>query len=58
MALIIKNGRVLDPASGMDAVKDILVSGGRIVKIETDIPHESGSEIIDAGGCIVLPGLI
>jgi len=58
MALIIKNGRVLDPASGMDAVPDLLVSGGRILIIEADIPHEPGSEIIDAGGCIVLPGLI
>ncbi len=58
MAILIKKGRVLDPSSGMDAVKDVLITGESISQIEESIPGRPEYEIINAEGCIVLPGLI
>ena len=57
MKMLIKNGRVIDPASNTDEVKDILVCDGMIEKVEKDISEEAES-IIDAKGCLVMPGLI
>jgi len=55
--LLIKNGRVIDPASNRDEVLDILVENGRISKVAKDIKNET-KEILDATGKIVLPGLV
>ncbi|HTS74806.1 MAG TPA: dihydroorotase [Bryobacteraceae bacterium] len=55
MTLVIKNGRVIDPASGRDAVADISIEGGVIRAIDTGL---SGAEMIDATGLIVAPGFI
>lgn len=57
MKMIIKGGRVLDPASNTDAVKDILIEDGIIKKVEENIIEEADS-VIDAGGFYVMPGLI
>jgi dihydroorotase len=56
-SIILKNGRVIDPASGLDQVCDILVSGDRIAAIGPDLAAD-GAEIIDCRGQLVLPGLI
>jgi dihydroorotase len=59
--LLISNGRVLNPASGSDASRDILLDGDRIVAVA---PHgqlatqAQGAEIFDARGLIVAPGFI
>ncbi len=63
MALLIKNGRVLDPASGLDEIIDILVDGGRIRAIARGLKPAAGSgaedvSVLDAAGLVVLPGLI
>lgn len=57
MKLLIKNGRIIDPSNGFDNVSDVLVSEGRILKIDKNI-QDSDTEIIDASGKIVSPGLI
>ena len=57
MKLLIKNGRIIDPASGTDAVMDILVEGSALVEIAVDI-SEPGAEVIDADGLVVAPGFI
>lgn len=57
MGTLIKNGRVLDPASGKDGIYDILTDHGIIVSIGNEIPME-GHDIVDAAGCFVMPGLI
>lgn len=57
MKTLIKNGRVLDPASNTDAVSDILVEDGVIVKVEENI-NEEAENYIDARDCYVMPGLI
>ncbi|GHS99125.1 metallo-dependent hydrolase [Synergistales bacterium] len=53
----IKNGRVIDPARGINRIEDIYVSNGKIVTV----PEEERLEVdetIDASGCMVLPGII
>ena len=57
MGMLIKGGRVLDPASGRDGVYDVLVRDGIIAAVDSRIP-ESGNDIIDAAGCFVMPGLV
>jgi dihydroorotase len=56
--LIIKGGRVIDPASGLDAVRDVAVNGDRIAAVEPSIAPESATHVIDATGHLVTPGLI
>ena len=58
--LLIKNGRVLDPASKTDAPRDILLDGERIAEIAPTgkISLADGAELFDASGLIVAPGFI
>jgi len=58
--LLIKNGRVLDPASKTDAVRDILLDGETIAEIAGPgkISRANGAELFDAAGLIVAPGFI
>ena len=58
MKILIKNGRVIDPASKFDAVCDVAIAGGRIVSIGQTAPDFAANKTIDATGCIVAPGLI
>src|SRR3989441_2128568 len=55
--LIIKSGRVIDPSLKLDAIRDVAIAGGRIAAIETNIAGDA-SEVIDARGKLVVPGLI
>ena len=55
--LIIKGGRVIDPSAGLDAVRDVAISGGRIAAIDANIAADA-TDTIDARGKIVAPGLI
>lgn len=56
--LLIANGRVIDTASGLDKVCDVACHLGKVVAIGKKLSRPDGAEIIDAGGCIVAPGLI
>jgi len=56
--LILKGGRVIDPASGLDGVRDLAVSGGKIAEIAAEIPRDAAAEMVDVRGRLVLPGLI
>ena len=58
MKILIKNGRVMDPASKFDAVCDVAIAGGRIVSIGQTGPDFVANKTIDATGCVVAPGLI
>ena len=62
MTIVIKNGRVIDPANGLDEPKDLLIHKGRIKAIESpgSISFDAGEKpsVIDAKGCVVCPGLI
>ena len=58
MSLLLKGGRVVDPASGIDALADVLVEGGRIAKVGTGLKAPEGAQAVDAAGRVVCPGLI
>ena len=55
--LIIRGGRVIDPSVGLDAVRDVAISGSRIAAVEAGVKSDA-TETIDARGKIVTPGLI
>lgn len=57
MKLLIQNGHVLDPLTGLDQICDVLVDGARIEKVEKKI-REEADKVIDASGCYVMPGFI
>ena len=57
MGTLIRNGRVIDPASGKDGIYDVLIEDGTIVSVDASIP-EGNNDIIDAAGCFVMPGLV
>jgi dihydroorotase len=58
MKLHIANGRLIDPANGIDANKDIYVAAGKIVGVGQAPAGFSASKLIDASGLIVAPGLV
>lgn len=55
--LLIRKGRVIDPASGRDEIADLLVQDGRLVRIGASL-DAPGARIIEAEGLWVLPGLV
>ncbi len=70
MVLLVKNGRVIDPASNLDGIRDILIEDGKIKAIKSKVPacpprrvnrqarQSLKFEVIDARGMLVLPGLV
>ncbi|MCH2145945.1 MAG: dihydroorotase [Phycisphaerales bacterium] len=56
--LLIRSGRILDPASGRDEVADLLVEDGHVVAVEANISGVAVKHELDAEGCLVTPGLV
>jgi dihydroorotase len=56
--LLISNGRVIDPASGHDAVGDVAIDDGRIVAIGKVDAGFAADRVVDASGLVVAPGLV
>ena len=57
MTILIQNGQVINPATGMNEVADVLVENGVVSKIEKGI-KEKADRKINAKGCFVMPGFI
>jgi dihydroorotase len=58
-AILVRGGRVVDSATGLDAVRDVLLRDGTVAAVEpTGKIKAGGAEVIDAKGLIVAPGLI
>lgn len=55
--ILIKGGRVVDPASGIDTVTDLLVGDGRVAEVDTNIRF-ARAEVFPADGLVVAPGLV
>ncbi len=58
MNALIKGGRVLDPANGVDAVQDLLIQDGKIARLGRGLRPPDGMPVIDAAGKVVCPGFI
>jgi dihydroorotase len=56
--LLLRGGRVIDPASGIDGPKDVAIRNGKIAAVQSDILPTSAREVVDVSDKIVLPGLI
>ena len=59
-ALLIRGGHLIDPAAGVDGLKDILLKDGRVAEIAGPgkLKSANGAEVLDATGLTVAPGLI
>ena len=57
MKILIQNGRLLDPASGLDKVGDLAIASGRIVGLGS-VGDFNADRVIDATGLVVAPGLV
>ena len=58
MKILIQNGRVLNPANGLDQTCDVALAAGRIIGIGRTPPGFEAQRTIDATGCLVVPGLV
>lgn len=56
--ILIKNGRLVNPATNTDEVMDVAIENGKILKVEKGIEENGFEKVIDAAGKIVAPGLI
>ena len=57
MNLLVRNGRVVDPGNGFDAVADVLILDGRVSRLGSDL-RAPAIPVVDASGRVVTPGLI
>ena len=58
MTLLIRGGRVIDPAGSVDGVQDVLVENGKIARVGAKLAVPQGAAVIDAAGMWVCPGFI
>ena len=58
MSMVIRGGRIIDPASGVDMVGDVLIENGVVASVGAQVEPPSGAELLDASGLIVSPGFI
>ncbi len=57
MRMLLKNGRIIDPAAGRDETLDLQIVDGRIERMGKDIPP-AASQVIDLKGKVVAPGFL
>ena len=58
MNLHIKNGRVIDPANGIDAVQDLFIGDGKVLAVGSAPDGFTAARTLDAAGLVVAPGLV
>ena len=58
MSLLLRGGRVVDPANGLDAVQDVLIGDGRIARVGPALKAPEGTRVLDVTGKVVCPGFI
>ncbi|PHR56767.1 MAG: dihydroorotase [Robiginitomaculum sp.] len=56
--ILIRNARVMDPASGLDEQMDLAISGGKIVELGKTLAQTDEMQSVDAAGLVLCPGLI
>ena len=57
-SIVIKGGQVIDPKNNINAVMDIAIADGKIAKVDKNIDTTGASQVVDAKGMLVTPGLI
>jgi len=56
--IVIRGGRVIDPASSFDGVADVVIKDGVVAAIGKGTGHPDGAEVLDAAGLVVAPGFV
>ncbi len=56
--VVIRGGRVIDPASGLDKVADVVLKDGVVASVGKGAGHPDGAEVLDATGLVVAPGFV
>ncbi len=56
--LLIKGGRLIDPAQKVSAPRDVAIAGGMVARVDQDIPRAQAKQVLDAAGKVVTPGWI
>lgn len=56
--LLIRGGRMLDPAANLDGRYDVALAAGKVARVAPGIPPETAREVVDAHGLLVVPGLV
>jgi dihydroorotase len=56
--LLLRGGRVVDPAAGLDGLQDVLIVEGRVARLGRSLAAPEGSQVIDVAGKVVCPGFI
>ena len=57
-AILVKGGRIIDPAQGLDGVGDVLIVDGVVVSAGPEAQAPNGCIVVDATGLVVTPGFI
>ena len=58
MKRLLKGGRVVDPANGIDGVRDVLIDGDRVARIGTDLPADGATVVEIPADLVICPGFI
>lgn len=58
MSLLLRNGRVIDPANGVDRLADVLILDGTVERVGAQLDAPAGTEVVDLTGKVVCPGFI
>lgn len=56
--ILLKGGRVLDPANNINTIRDVAIQGNHIARVAAAIPASEARKVLDASGYLVTPGLI
>jgi dihydroorotase len=58
MSVLIRNGRLIDPASGRDSIGDVYVANGKIQAMDANCANLQAGKVIEASGLAVIPGIV
>jgi dihydroorotase len=56
--ILVKGGRVIDPARSLDGLADVAVSNGRIAAVQSNIAVSGAADVLDASGKLIVPGFV
>ena len=57
MGILIREGHVINPATGLDEVLDVRIEDGKVKEMGKELQSNAADECIDASGCYVFPAL-
>ncbi len=56
--LLVRKGRLIDPANHLDAAMDVLIEAGKVSRVGKDLAAGRGTPVLDAGGLVLTPGFV